>query len=54
MDLWQQLEKVDADRADGLITDQQYVERRTWVLMHFIDFDELLTQAKERALLRGM
>ncbi|CAB3654420.1 hypothetical protein LMG26685_02923 [Achromobacter mucicolens] len=54
MDLAQQLEQADADRVDGITTDKQYMERRAEIVARALDYDDLIMQAKERALLRGM
>lgn len=54
MDLAQQLEQADADRVDGITTDKQYMERRAEIVARDLDYDDLIMQAKERALLRGM
>lgn len=54
MDIAQQLEQADADRCDGLTTDKQYMERYAEILARPVDYDDLITQAKERKLLRGM
>jgi len=54
MDLAQQLEQADADHADRLTTDKQYLERRAEIVARFVDYDDLIMQDKERALLRGM
>jgi len=54
MDLAQQLEQADADRVDGITTDKQYMEHRAEIVARALDYDDLIMQAKERALLRGM
>lgn len=54
MDIAQQLEQADAEHYDGLTTDKQYMERYAEILARYVDYDDLITQAKERKLLRGM
>lgn len=54
MGLAQQLEQADAERVDGITTDKQYLERYAEIVARAVDYDYLIMQAKERALLRGM
>lgn len=54
MGLAQQLEQADADRVDGITTDKQYMERRAEIVARALDYDDLIMQAKEHALLRGV